>query len=244
VSRTNEGWLPWLFLAATVIALAPRSAAWAGEPKDAKAEPGKGADEGWTSLFDGESLKNWQVADKDSFQTHGAVEVKDGAITLRSGQPFTGIQWTGKDVPKENFEVEVEARRTQGIDIFCGLTVPVGKSHVTLVLGGWGDSVVGLSSINDRNASDNETTKVKSFKNDQWYKVRLRVTGDRIQAWIEGEKEVGGKKVTEVEKVVDVERGDRKFTIYEQLEPLRPLGFFSWETEGALRAIRLRPVKP
>ena len=228
----------WLLLAA----LAP--AAWAAETKDAKAEPAKGDNEGWTTLFDGESLKNWKVADKDSFQTHGEVEVKDGAIVLKSGQPFTGIQWTGAEPPKENFEIEAEVRRTQGIDIFCGLTVPVGKSHVTLVLGGWGDSVVGLSSINDRNASDNETTKVKSFKNDQWYKVRLRVTADRIQAWIEGEKEVDGKKVPDIEKVIDVERGERKFTIYEQLEPLRPLGFFSWETEGAVRAIRLRPIKP
>lgn len=227
--------LSWVVSAASVMA---------GEAKDAKAEPGKGDNEGWTALFDGESLKNWQIAEKDSFQTHGTVEVKDGAILLRCGQSFTGIQWTGKEVPTDNFEVEVEARRTQGIDIFCGLTVPVGKSHVTLVLGGWGDSVVGLSSINDHNASDNETTKVRSFKNDLWYKVRLRVTTARIQAWIEGEKEVDGKKVTENEKVVDVERGDRKFTIYDQLEPIRPLGIFTWETEGAVRAIRLRSIKP
>jgi len=218
----------WLGMGAAVLFLGAALGAWAAEEK--KAEPPTKEEE-WTALFDGKSLKGWKAVEKDSFAGHGVVEVADDAIVIKTGQPFSGIVWEGGDVPKEGFEVELEAQRKQGVDIFCGLTVPVGKSHVSLVLGGWGDSVVGLSSINDRNASDNETTKIMSFKNDKWYKVRLRVTEPKIQAWVDGQK------------VVDVERGERKFTVYEQLEPMRPLGFFTWETEGALRNIRLRSIK-
>jgi len=188
----------------------------------------------WFSMFDGKSLDGWKVLKEDSFSLAGKVEVKDGAIVLGEGMPFTGIQWTDP-FPKENFEVRWEARRQKGIDIFGGLTVPVGEEFVTFVAGGWGDSVVGLSSIDDRNASDNEQTKIMSFKNNQWYRFNLRVTKKKIEAWIDDKQ------------VIDLERKGHKFTIYEELLPCRPVGFFSWSTEGAIRDVevkRLKPAKP
>jgi len=200
-------------------------AAYAAAPKGAKKRTPTTVPPGeWLSLFDGKSLKGWKVPDQDDFAAHGKVEAKKGTIALGEGTPFTGMVWTG-DFPKEDFEVSVDAMRTGGIDIFCGLTVPVGKSHVTLVLGGWGDSVVGLSSVDDRNASDNETTKIMSFKNKKWYNVRMRVTKAKIEAWIDDKQ------------VVDLKRKGHKFTIYEELRPIRPVGFFSWNTEAALKNI-------
>jgi excinuclease ABC subunit B len=36
-------------------------------------------------------------------------------------------------------------------------------------------------------ASENETTRMISFENGKWYRVRLRVVPDRIQAWLNDE---------------------------------------------------------
>jgi hypothetical protein len=182
-------------------------------------------------LFDGKSLDDWKVVKEDAFAAAGKVEVKDGCIILGEGMPFTGVSWKG-DFPTEDFEVRFEAQRRSGIDIFGSITVPVGDSHVTLSCGGWGDSVVGLSSIDGRNASDNELTKVMSFKNEQWYKFRLRVTKKKIEAWIDDKQ------------VIDLERGEHKFTIYEELNPNKPLGFFSWSTTGAVRNVEMERLKP
>ena len=178
-------------------------------------------------LFDGETLGNWEEAKKDDFETHGEMSIKDGMIVLGQGYPYTGIRWAG-EFPRDNFEVSLEAKRIRGSDIFCGLTVPVGKEHVTLVLGGWGDWVVGLSCVDDLNASENDSTVGMSFKNDQWYEVSLRVTPPRIEAWIDGKR------------VINQERENHKFTIYGTLYPITPLGVFTWETDGALRFIEMK----
>lgn len=185
----------------------------------------------WLPMFDGKSLAGWKVLKEDSFALAGKVEVKDGAIILGEGMAFTGIAWDG-DFPKEDFEVYFEAQRRNGIDIFASITVPVGDAHVTLSCGGWGDSVVGLSSVDDRNASDNETTKIMSFKNGQWYKFRIRVTKEKVEAWIDDKQ------------VIDQERKGHKFTVYDELLPCRPLGFFSWSTEGAVRGIEMIRLRP
>ncbi len=184
----------------------------------------------WLTMFDGKSLTGWKTLKEDSFALAGKVEVKDGAIVLGEGMPFTGIAWDG-EFPKENFELYYEAQRRNGIDIFGSVTVPVGDEHVTLSCGGWGDSVVGLSSVDDRNASDNLTTKIMSFKNGQWYKFRIRVTKEKVEAWIDDKQ------------VIDQERKDHKFTIYDELKPHRPVGFFSWSTEGGIRGIEMQRLK-
>ena len=57
-----------------------------------------------------------------------------------------------------DYEVTLEAMRVDGNDFFCGMTFPAGKDPCTLIVGGWGGTVVGLSSINGMDASENETT--------------------------------------------------------------------------------------
>ncbi len=185
----------------------------------------------WLSLFDGKSLDGWKVLKADAFALAGKVEVKDGQVVLGEGMAFTGIGWEG-EFPKEDFEVRFDAQRRNNIDIFGSLTFPVGDEHVTLSCGGWGDSVVGLSSIDDRNASDNEQTKIMSFKNGQWYEFRVRVTKAKIECWV-GDKQV-----------IDLERKGHKFTVYDELMPCRPLGFFSWSTEGGIRNVEMQRLKP
>lgn len=110
---------------------------------------------------------------KCEFGGDGPIEIKDKLISLGMGDPLTGIKWDG-DLLRDNYEIEVEVRRVEGFDFFCAITVPIAKDHISLVLGGWGGGVVGISSIDDRDASDNETTLFRNFENGKWYKARIR----------------------------------------------------------------------
>ena len=188
-------------------------------------EPGK-----WQSLFDGKTLGKWKVIDQFDFERHGKVYVKDGRLVQELGQPATGIKWTGQ-FPKIDYEVTLEAMRVAGNDFFCGMTFPAGESALTLVCGGWGGSVVGLSSIDGEPAVENETCNIKDFEQGRWYRIRLRVSRPRIEVWIDKEK------------FVDLPTADRKLTIYWEMEPALPFGIATWRTTGALRSIRVRSIQ-
>jgi hypothetical protein len=179
-------------------------------------------------LFDGKSLDGWKVT---PFGGEGEVTVKDGAIVLEMGNDMTGITWT-KPFPKMDYELTLEAMRVAGGDFFCGLTFPVNDNPCSLIIGGWGGGTVGLSSIDDADASENETTTFHSFKDKQWYKVRLRVTKDKIEAWIDKEK------------IVDLKTKDRRITIRSEVELSRPFGVSTWNTTGALRNVELLRLSP
>lgn len=194
-----------------------------GAQRIAAAEPAKPV-----PLFDGKSLDGWKIT---PFGGEGEVTVKDGAIVLEMGNDMTGITWT-KPFPKMDYEVSLEAMRVAGGDFFCGLTFPVNDKPCSLIIGGWGGGTVGLSSIDDADASENETTTFHSFKDKQWYKVRLRVTKDKIEAWIDKEK------------IVDLKTKDRRITIRSEVELSRPFGVSTWNTTGALRNMQLLQPAP
>ena len=177
------------------------------------------------NLFDGKTLAGWKVTD---FAGHGEVTVKDGTVVLETGQ-MTGITWTN-DLPRMNYELSLEAMRVEGSDFFCGLTFPVAKDPCSLIVGGWGGGVVGLSSLDSQDASSNETTKYVTFKNGRWYAIRLRVTPGKIEAWIDADK------------VVDVATADKTISIRPEVEESKPLGIASWSTTAALRNLKLRKL--
>ena len=183
-----------------------------------------------TALFDGKSLGQWKIVKEDYFEGAAAVTVADGNIIMAQGLPFTGIRWTG-DCPTENYEISYRAKRLVGVDIFGALTAPVGDSHVTFVIGGWGDSVVGLSNVNKLNASENPYTVTRGFDDETWYDIRFRVTREKVLAWINGKQ------------VLKVERKIHTFDLYKAVETLRPLGFFTWRSEGALCDIKLLKLR-
>ena len=180
----------------------------------------------WQPLFDGKTLTNWKPT---NFGGEGDVKVEDGRIVLYSGGgDLTGITWTGPALPNTNYELAFQGMRVEGNDFFAGVTFPVADSFCSLILGGWGGTVVGLSSIDGEDASENATTQVISFERGRWYDVRLRVTPARITVWLEGKQ------------IIDQDIAGKKISTRVEVEPSQPLGFASWRTKGAVRDIRLR----
>src|ERR1044071_3736305 len=178
-------------------------------------------------MFDGGTLKGWR---ETAFTGHGLVQCEAGLLVLNMGDPFTGINWTN-EVPKINYEVALDAMRVSGSDFFCGLTVPVRDSFCSLIVGGWGGTLVGISSLDGGDASENETTQCVSFETGRWYRIRLRVTENKIEAWIEQKK------------VVNVTTTGRKLSLrFGDIELSKPLGITSWDTGAAVREIKLRAV--
>ena len=122
--------------------------------------------------------------------------------------------------------------RESGEDFFAAATFPVGKSYITLVNGGWGGNVTGLSSLNGMDASENETTRTIKYENKTWYRFRVRVTGEVIRCWVDDKE------------IVAVNHQERHVGTRVETRPSEPLGFATWKTGGALRKIEVRPLTP
>ncbi|MHC4060460.1 MAG: 3-keto-disaccharide hydrolase [Planctomycetota bacterium] len=178
---------------------------------------------GQVSLFDGRNLGQWKITD---FGGQGRVYVEDKSIMLESGNNLTGVTWAGP-VLRTNYELSLDAMRVNGDDFFCGLTFPVGDSCVTFVVGGWGGSVCGISSVDFYDASDNETTTKGYFDDNRWYHIRIRVTPGRIRCWI------GNKQY------VDLETKGKRLGVRIDVIESQPLGIASWRTTAAIKNIRL-----
>jgi len=175
-------------------------------------------------LFDGKTLEGWKVS---QFGGDGDVAVVDGEIDIESGNPLTGISWTGETLPENNYRISLEAKRTAGIDFFCCLTFPVLQSHCSLVVGGWSGTVVGLSSIDGNDASSNETTRLIAFDDDRWYKIEVEVGGDSIRAWIDDEQ------------VLEHPVAGYEFEVRNEVRLSRPLGICTFETDARIREFKI-----
>lgn len=182
----------------------------------------------WKPMFDGSSLAGWR---ETPFTGRGRVRVEDGAIVLGKGY-MTGITWT-REFPKFNYELRMEAMRVDGSDFFAGITFPVHDSFCSWINGGWGGMVVGLSSLDDMDASENDTSTRRNFEPGRWYGLRLRVTEDRIQTWIDGEAVIDVNIAT---RVVGLRAGE--------IELSKPLGIASYSTTARLRNLEYRLISP
>jgi len=185
----------------------------------------KSDDNQWRSLFDGKELGDWAIT---RFGGEGEVRVENGQIICDFGQYITGVTYKGKDLPTNNYEIELEAQRVEGSDFFCGLTFPMDDTHATFVCGGWGGSVTGISSIDQYDASENDTTDYMQFKNKEWYKIRLRVTEGVIEAWVNDKK------------MVSKEVESKQLSTRLEVDPSKPLGLCCFDTQAAYRNIRIR----
>ncbi len=182
--------------------------------------------DGWRSLLDGRSLDGWAIT---SFGGEGEVRVENGAVRLDFGSPITGIHYEG-EVPTHSYELALTATRVSGSDFFCGLTFPVGESHCTLVLGGWGGAWCGLSCIDGKDAADNDTGHARDFETGRAYAVRLRVTPERITAWVDDET------------IVDQDLVNHEVSLRPEVAPSRPLGVAAFATIAEIRDLRIREL--
>lgn len=176
------------------------------------------------SLFDGKVLGAWKPV---AFGGEGAVSVVNGAIRLERGNDLTGVVWTGK-VPGPSFRVDMEAMRVDGSDFFCAVTVPVARSYCSFVVGGWGGTVVGFSSLDGLDASENETSRGLPLADGRWYRIGVDVTPDRIQGLVDDTV------------VAEAKLAGREVDVRIEMLPCRPLGIASWRTTSDIRAITLQ----
>lgn len=202
-------------------------------PASAAASAAKPAAAAARSLFDGKSLAGW----KDSgFAGAGETKVEPNfrgqgpVILIEAGQSLSGITFTNP-VPKQNFEVTLEALKVQGNDFFIGLTFPVAESHATLVLGGWGGATTGISSIDGLDASENDTTKFLGYDKDKWFRIRMKVTPAKLETWINDDK------------VVDQDIKDRRISMrFGEIENSVPFGIATYQTTTVIRKVEIKPL--
>lgn len=241
-SPFGQSFCPRVFTLLFAVALFP--AVWADPPakSDADSKPIEAAADDQATA-DGRGSKAAKKADAASkgwkplvgswsecvFGGDGPVEIKDKLIEVKLGDPMTGVSWKG-ELMRENYEVELEARRTDGFDFFCGLTFPIGEEHASFVLGGWGGGIVGISSIDGRDASENDTTTFRNFDNDKWYKVRVRVEPNEIRCWIDDKP------------AAEHDRQGHEFDIRYEMDPTIPLGLAAYQCDAQYRNLRIRKL--
>jgi hypothetical protein len=178
-------------------------------------------------LFTPPLIEHWQTAKMDN---PGEVQRETDGFTLGAGSPMTGIvfpAWEQDGLPLTGYRLTYEAMRVNGGDFFGSVTFPVGSRErcVTFVLGGWGGSQVGISSIDGYDASENPTGSSQRFENGRWYRIRIEVREELLLVWLDDKPLVSfnpkgrqlGLRGGEIAKCV-------------------PLGFATYATAGRLRS--------
>ena len=83
--------------------------------------------------------------------------------------------------------------------------------------------MVGISSIDGNDASENETASYRNFKNGQWYEFKVRVDAKNITVWIDKEQ------------ILEVPRGERKFSVRAEVMRSRPLGYCVFQSKVTVK---------
>ena len=173
--------------------------------------------------------KDWAESD---FGSQGQVVFVPEGVELGMGAPLVGIHWTGgagesdSVLPRMDYELELEATRLAGSDFFCGLTFPVGENYLSLILGGWGGSLCGFSSLDGEDAAHNGSAVFRDFVPGRSYRLRVSVRADRVEAWLDEEPLTS---VSLLGKSVDIRP---------EVLNSRPLGIASFQTRARVSWLR------
>jgi len=184
--------------------------------------------DGWKSLFNGETLDGWE---KVPYWGGGTPYVENAKLILPMATIglMTGIRWVGDSLPTINYVIQYEARRVQGDDIFAALTFPYDDTFASIIFGGWGGIINGLSSVDGYDASENETTQLYSLLNNDWHQVQLRVTTDSIKAFVG------------YETIVDIATAGKHIHLRDETLDTG-LTFWSYSSTGEIRNIRIKEI--
>ncbi len=211
------------------------------EAADAAVAPPPLVEAEWFQLLGGRSATTLaSVApgfEPARFGGNGPIEESEAGVRLEAGAPLTGITFpAGQSTvltpcgAEYEYEIEVVAARLAGTDFFCALTFPVDAAALTLVLGGWGGSTCGFSCLDGRDAANNPTTTWRRFDKGVFVSARVRVTRDRIEAFVDGEP------------LCSTPRAGVVLSLRPEVEPCRPLGIASYATTAMIRSARWRPL--
>lgn len=198
------------------------------QPADTEPTP---VEQPWTELCDVSAEPEWQAS---AFGGQGEVYVEAGRLIIGRGNPLSGITWPlsgalwSGEQARTNYELEVRAARVDGNDFFIGLTFPVADSYCSLILGGWGGALVGLSSLDGLDAARNKTCQYHDFERGRFYTARVRVEPERIRVWLSGEL------------IIDEGLAGRTVGLRPEVEWSRPLGIANFSTTTAIESFSVR----
>lgn len=176
-------------------------------------------------LFDGVDLGDWRVGvftGADEFDL-----AKDGVV-LPQTTALAGMTYVGEP-PMTPYTLRIDATKRYGGDFFLGVTFPVRGEHLTLVLGGWGGSVTGLSCLDGLDAAENDTMTHRHYPNGKRFRVELRVTDGRVTALVDDDV------------VVDASLEARVLGLRPEVLASRPLGLASYATSTVVHRVTWTP---
>jgi len=206
-------------------------------PKTAASAPSNIPEDAWTQwrdLFDGGTLNGWRRMTRGAFAHGGSVNIQDGRMELTNSQNCVGIIATGR-VPTTDYEIQYSAMRVSRSGDLGSLYFPIGDTTCRLIVGGWSSfDIVGLQDLDGKVAKSNETRQQRTFESNRWYNVKLCVTDERVQAWIDQDQ------------LIDLTRRGHRFTVEPSDEASKPgsLGLYTYKGAAAIRSIRIRELKP
>lgn len=181
----------------------------------------------WQPLRCGDPGTGWRPSE---FGGDGPISFGDDTLELGMGNPLTGVTCTGP-IPSGAYELEFEAARRLGNDFFCGLTFPVGDQHLSMILGGWGGSVCGFSSLDGLDAARNGTRALRHFPRDAFVRIRLTVTPTEVVAFVDGER------------LCACDPSRQRLSLRPEVALSRPFGVAAFSTAASLRGMRWRPLR-
>jgi hypothetical protein len=135
--------------------------------------------------------------------------------------------WEQDKLPLINYRITYEAMRVSGSDFFGSVTFPVESRDrcVTFVLGGWGGTQVGISSIDGSDASQNPTGSSHRFEDGRWYRIRIEVEEQSLRVWLD-----------DLPLVSFNPKGRQLHLRGADIAKCVPFGFATFGTEGRIRA--------
>ena len=182
----------------------------------------------WRALYDGTDLSSWELG---VYGESDEYEVLEDGVVIPQTAALAGMTFRGA-LPTVPYRLSVEATRLYGADFFLGVTFPVAGDHLTLVLGGWGGMVSGLSSLDGLDASSNATRTLRHFPNGKRHEVEIEVTETDVRVRVDGEPFLS----TSLE--------GREVGLRVDVEPSHPLGIATYATSTQLHRVRALEMRP
>ncbi|MDA3926670.1 MAG: DUF1080 domain-containing protein [Kiritimatiellae bacterium] len=183
-----------------------------------------------TALFNGKDLTGWKRA---HIIDNGEIKaLKDGTIECGVGKSISGIAYTN-DFPTMNYELSLEGMRKEGCDFFIALTIPVEKSFCTVIIGGWGGGLCGISSFDGMDAANNMWAEGLTLDNNRWYKLKVRVTPGVIQISLNKDLYTARMEFDDYKRL-SLRFGD--------IEETAPLGLATYETKALWRNFTMTKI--